>query len=149
VQGGFSLIEIMIVVSLLGIITAIIIPNYLDYSKEAKEAAAKDTLRMMRSVVELYSAKNSDVPPGYIGNNIGGAVSWTAFWAQVVRDGKYINNLPINPFNNLQSFNMISNSDAMPAEATGNSGWIYKPSTRDFRLDWPGKDSQGIDFYSY
>ena len=148
-KKAFSLVEIIIVVTILGILAAVVLPVFKNNVSKAKEASTKDTLRVMRGIIELYAVQHDDVPPGYENNDITKPCGWTAFWAQIVRNGKYIQDLPQNPFNKLKVLNVIANSDELPAEATGQYGWIYKPATKDFRIDWPGNDTEGVRYYDY
>jgi prepilin-type N-terminal cleavage/methylation domain-containing protein len=146
---GFSLVEVLIIVAVLGILAAFVMPLYTERVAEAKEAAAKANLSIMRSAIELYTARN-DVPPGYLNNDPAQAIGLTTFFFQMVKNKfRYLSSMPQNPFNNLMIIQMIADTEAMPSEATGEFGWIYKPATRDFRIDWPGTDSKGIDFYNY
>ena len=61
----------------------------------------------------------------------------------------YILKCPENPFNNRNTSNTILNDEPMPTEPTGQYGWIYKASTKDFRIDWPGTDKDGVRYYDY
>ena len=148
-KKAFTTIEIIIITALLGILAAAALPAYQNHVTKAREATATESLRIIRSAIRLYMAHNDDVPPGYPGNDQTQTPGWTTFWAQVVRDGKYINNLPENPFNTLRIINVVADTSDLPIEATGQYGWIYKPATKDFRLDWPGKDSENINYYDY
>jgi len=64
-RRGLSVAELMIVVAVLGIMAAIVVPQFQSYSTQAKKAVAKDGLRMLRSAIELYTAQHSGIPPGY------------------------------------------------------------------------------------
>ena len=149
-KKGFSLIEILIVVAILGILAAIVVPTFQNNAKQAAEAAIKSNLRLMRSTIELYAAKNNDVPPGYPFNDTSRAPNRAAFIYQIMADpAPYLNALPYNPFNEKISIQMINDGSDMPTEATGVYGWIYKPATKDIQLDWPGTDDNGIRYYDY
>ena len=62
-NSGFTLVEILIVVVILGILAAIVIPQFSNASSEAKTANCKSNLQTMRSQVALFKIKNSDVAP--------------------------------------------------------------------------------------
>ena len=145
---GFTLVELLIVVAILGILAAIVMPQFQAQSQEAKEAAAKDNLRILRQQIDFYATRNNDVPPGYPENNVDAPVFEVEFLIGMVR-GKYITKMPENPFNNKKSLLMIGNGDSLPAEATGEYGWIYQPHSRTIKLDWPGSDKDGILCYDY
>ncbi|RKY11715.1 MAG: hypothetical protein DRP65_03460, partial [Planctomycetota bacterium] len=48
-KKAFSLVELLIVVAILGILAAIVVPEFQTYTQQAKEAAAKDNLRILRN----------------------------------------------------------------------------------------------------
>ena len=149
IQRAFTLTEMLIVVAILGIFAAIILPEFQSRSEQAKEAAAKDTLRVVRNSIELYAARNNGVPPGYIRNDPQTEPAGGNFIMQMRGSGKYLPIIPINPFNDRQTMLIIKNTEDMPAAATGNYGWIYKPSTKTFKIDWPGTDENGLRYYDY
>jgi len=144
-KKAFTLVEILIVVAILGILAAIVLPTFQDHITEAKEAAAKDTLRILRQQIEIYTAQHDGVPPGYWGS---GLISAHVFEREMI-DGGYIPRIPENPFNEMHSMQMIADGDAFPAAASGIYGWIYKPQTKQIRLDLPGADTKGIRYYDY
>src|SRR6185503_6331222 len=51
---GFTLIELMIVVAIIGILAAIAIPKFADLVTKSKEAAVKGTLGALRSAISIY-----------------------------------------------------------------------------------------------
>ena len=55
---GFTLIELMIVVAIIGILAAIAIPNFLTYQCKAKQSEAKSNLGNIRTMQEAYYAEH-------------------------------------------------------------------------------------------
>jgi type IV pilus assembly protein PilA len=61
-QQGFSLIELLVVLGIIGALTAIAIPQYQKYQDKAKVTAAIATLTNMRSVVEAKIMEDGAFP---------------------------------------------------------------------------------------
>jgi type IV pilus assembly protein PilA len=56
-KKGFTLIELMIVVAIIGILAAIAIPNFMNYQCKAKQSEAKSSLGNIRTAQEAYFAE--------------------------------------------------------------------------------------------
>jgi len=69
-QQGFSLIELMIVVAVIGILAAVAYPAYQDYVIRAKRGDAMNALASLRIAQEKYRANNSSFAGG--ASNING-----------------------------------------------------------------------------
>ncbi|WP_210472509.1 pilin [Vibrio crassostreae] len=61
-QKGFTLIELMIVVAVIGVLSAIAIPQYQKYVAKAEVASALATLTGVKTNVEAYSVENGTFP---------------------------------------------------------------------------------------
>jgi general secretion pathway protein G len=61
-QRGFTLIELMIVVAILGILTAVAIPRFQNAPTKAKEAVLKTNLHTMREAFDQYFADKAAYP---------------------------------------------------------------------------------------
>ncbi len=60
--GGFTLIEVMVVVVILGILAAIIVPNVVGKDEKARVEATKDSLHSIASALEMYKLDNHRYP---------------------------------------------------------------------------------------
>ena len=110
---GFTLVEILIVVVILGILAAIVIPQFTQASTEAKESRLASDLQMLRSQIELYKIQHSDTPPAIAAFAAGGAMIVAAGGF-----GPYMQTVPTNPFNDLAT-----------VTAVAGGGWTYTAAT--------------------
>jgi len=136
-KAGFTLVEILIVVVILGILAAIVIPQFTNASTEAKVSSLVSDLQTMRSQIELYKIQHNEQLPGSGGatfeqcmlgqtdvqGNVWAAGAGTAY-------GPYLQKIPTNPFNTL---NTIRIDGAAPGANT--HGWRYDSTTGAFNAD--------------
>ena len=85
IRRGFTLIEILIVVVILGILAAVVVPQFTNAADDANDAAVRSQLQTLRGQIELYRAQNSDDPDL---NGTG--------WVDMI-EGDYLMNNPSNP----------------------------------------------------
>ncbi len=163
-KKGFTLTEFVIAVAIVGIMAAAAAPVYQSYVLSVKEAAAKDNLRILRNVIEIYAIQHKETPPGYVEDEPSGGVSSEVFIEQLVRsevieeqDSEVnikrtgLGIFPKNPFNGKDAVLLIGDEDKFPAEPVEADffGWVYKPATKTIRLNWPGVDKDGTRYFDY
>ena len=74
-QVGFTLIEMLIVIIILGILAAVIIPQVTVSTEDAKLSTLKTNLTGMRSTIEIYYAQHNNVYPGLLSTTVAGTTN--------------------------------------------------------------------------
>jgi general secretion pathway protein G len=161
---GFSLMEILIVVVILGILAAIAVPKLSNASHVARESTLKDDLRFLRTQITVYHSQHHDVSPGYPGGDVTQTATETDLVAQLTqftddqghvsasasaayRWGPYLTQMPDNPLNSLHSIKILGAPDTFTAD--GSTGWLYQPSSGLIMPNLTGSDSSGKDYSTY
>ena len=162
---GFTLVEVLIVIIILGILATIVIPQFTSASQQARENTLRDDLRFMRTQVGVFKAQHRDTPPGYPGGNLAGVPTAAEFFNQmtmftnescgtnpvgtpVYKYGPYLSRMPENPLNKLDTVLVVANGAALPVP-DDSTGWIYKPQTQEFHVNSTGTDLSGAPYSSY
>ena len=153
-QSGFTLIEMLIVIVVLGILAMIIVPQITVSTEDAKISTLQTNLSGMRSSVETYYAQHGSVYPGAIDEDSGAASTTVgqaqdAFLAQLTlyssaagitantkdgtfKFGPYIKGgaLPKNPFTGTSDVtcDLATNITTRTAD-TGTKAWKFYPNT--------------------
>ncbi|MEA3369318.1 MAG: prepilin-type N-terminal cleavage/methylation domain-containing protein [Candidatus Ratteibacteria bacterium] len=101
-RAGFTLVEIMIVVAIIGVLVAIAIPNFLRARREARDARRKADIRQLQSALTRYNLTYGEYPlsGGASSPNSGWSNSSDSSWdtLQTELEG-YIKKLPKDPVN--------------------------------------------------
>jgi len=140
-RKGFTLIEILIVVIILGILAAIVIPQFTNASKEAKQSALVTMVQSMRSQIALFKLQHNDYLPGTAPLN-GATFDQATFWNQMTLfsdvtgatnatktvqfdKGPYMQSTPKNPLcpTAANSSDVAEGTDVAPV--TSVCGFIY------------------------
>jgi general secretion pathway protein G len=137
-KSGFTLVEILIVVIILGILAAIVIPQFTNASQDARKSSLASQLQTLRSQIELYKLQHKDLLPDITGgDDTPGSEdysNWDLLTTRTDADGvastatdafgPYMQAPPKNPLNGLAK---VENGDATAAGFTVPSacGFVY------------------------
>lgn len=163
-QLGFTLVELLIVVVILGILAAIAIPQFADSTEEARASNLQTNLSVMRNSLEFFRTNHRAKYPGY---PVGGGTPTEALTiAQLTQASKadcstaapgtagfdygpYIrDNIPENPVNGLSTILVVADAAAFPA-ADDSTGWIYQPKTGKLRANSTAKAPSGKNYSDF
>ena len=163
---AFTLVEILIVVVLLGILAAIVIPAFGNGAMLAKQSALSQDLQLLQRVILVYKAQHWEAAPGYPNGQTAANPTEQAFLDQVLLSsnssgqtaaigtngydrGPYLSRIPVNPFNGMNTVEILNNAQGFPGAADDSHGWIYKAATGEIRPDCTGADEDGNSYYDY
>jgi hypothetical protein len=123
-------------------------------------------LNLLRRFIPVYTSQHLEVPPGYPGGERSETPTDEAFIAQATlssnssgetaargtagfRLGPYLSNIPENPFNKLDTVEILADDAEFPAVPDDTCGWICKPATGEIRPGNRGTDDNGVAYYAY
>lgn len=162
-RQAFTLIELLIVVSILGIMAMIVVPHYVGAAGSSRGVALSDQVRIIREAVNLYRAQHGDKWPGISedgtvdsssnlllaqlttytdakGRTTSGKSSQYPF-------GSYLPSMPANPISGLKTVTIVTGS-TLPA-VNDTTGWFYQPSTGKLWANQSGSDTDGKLYTEY
>ncbi len=125
---AFTLVEILIVVVILGILAAVVVPQFANASSSAQTSSMKGSLQVIRSQIELYHAQHDSTYPTLAQLS----AAWNVLTSRTDAAGSvgttdgvhvygpYIKKMPYNPFEASQSVAAAPNSGV---------GWVYDEAT--------------------
>ena len=124
---GFSLLELMIVITMMTMLGAIAVPMYRATVRNARETILKDNLHTLRRVIDQYTADKKKAPQSL----------------QDLVDAGYFKDLPLDPITNSNSTWQPVNDTAVSAPDQTDSGIM------DVHSGAPGVSSEGTAYNTW
>lgn len=122
---GFTLIELVMVIVILGTLSAIAIPKFVDVSTQAKVSATKASLGTIRSAISIAYAQSALTGTPTYPNPISG----TLFVSDT---------LPMDSYFNVSTIITSTNNPISSSDFTDTGGWVYNSTTGEIRANVPG-----------
>ena len=127
IRRGFSLIELVVVILILGVIAAIAAPRMFDTADDAANHSTRQTLAVIRNAIEIYRVRNQAYPPIGSGTEFQDALR------------PFLNApIPVPSCLSGKTAGVIADTssglDAV-ADEDQSAGWVYKASSGSFKLN--------------
>jgi len=131
-NAGFTLVEIMIVIIILGILAAIVVPQFVSAADEARHNSTKMDLNRIRVQLEIYSQQHGGTYPTLaefeaqmtLPTNAAGVTA--PLGTPGFPFGPYLMEFPNNP---------LAGTKTIGSGAPGTSAWYYNETTGEFRAN--------------
>jgi len=120
---GFTLVEILIVVVILGILAAVVIPQFTSASESARAASLANQLQTARSQIELYQVQHNGNYP----NGGSGAIEWSKMTQKTDISGDTgASTTPYGPYFQEAPANPLAPSDVDDTSVSTGNGSAWK-----------------------
>jgi len=127
-ENAFTLIELLIVISIIAILAATIIPNFIGFDTEARLTATKTNLDTLRTRITLFRAKEGRYP-----NNLQELLDTYYFDVGVKKP--YLNKIPPEMISKKSGSNEFIDISSSEEPMTREGGWVYYTDTAEAHVN--------------
>lgn len=120
-RGGYVLVEIVVVLIVLGILAAIVVPQFTNASENPKEQQTREQLRTLRAAIELYKAQHRDALPDLNAN-------WNALTNPSDADGGTTGTPLFGPYIPKPPVNALTGGSGISAVVERARDWYWDPN---------------------
>ncbi len=138
-SAGFTLIEVMVVVVILGILAAIIVPKIMSRPEQARQVKVKQDLLAIQSALDLYKLDNSIYPTTDQGLNALIKKPTTPPIPQNWKSEGYLQQLPTDPWG--QAYQYINDDEKLRIFSYGPKGKDGNSEIGNWNVDTANSDS--------
>jgi prepilin-type N-terminal cleavage/methylation domain-containing protein len=136
-RPGFTLIELVVVIMILGILAGVAAPKFFNTSQTATDNGLKQTLSIVRDAIELYNAKYGALP-ACAADNTAFKLALSEFMRSAI---------PVLPVGTAavkdSEITPVSAPGVIAAEATPTTGYKYNNTTGQFIINYAGASNGG------
>jgi general secretion pathway protein G len=119
-QGGFTLVEVMVVVVILGILAAIIVPKIMSRPEQARIVKAKQDILAIESALDLYKLDNGSYPSTDQGLEALVTKPTTPPTPSNWKSDGYLQKLPVDPWG--QAYQYVNDNEKVQISSYGPKG---------------------------
>ncbi|MGD9791661.1 MAG: type II secretion system protein [Phycisphaerales bacterium] len=124
-RRAFTMVEILIVVVILGILAALVVPQFANATEEAGRTATIDSLTKIRRAIDVYYIRNGNLWPNIIEDN--GQAAWGELMTNT--SNTYLREVPHNYWVPSSAARVVIFGTAPDVAYQTTHGWIFDPTT--------------------